>query len=316
MAGSSPTGRRGYQWSSPQQSVLSDILYEDRNSEARHKLLLETAKREHERVRAEAERVYRDHFQKEERQRLLDAERKEEERIRLEEQIAAKRRSLQALRAKKVDIPPLPEPEPERAAPTTQPATTKPSEASPASVGLAARNGPLSRPPTGLDGVATQKPAPPPSAQPAAPNPFAPTKPNPFARASPASASPAIQLPPPQPPAAAANPFARTPSAPQQTNGTAASQVTRPPSTQGVARQPDRYLVIHGNLKALRKSLDQQIATNRELKSRMGDMRREVRKTVGQLTTGTGANRGQVGLPLHKQVNHFLCTNLSYRLIG
>lgn len=40
--------------------------------------------------------------------------------------------------------------------------------------------------------------------------------------------------------------------------------------------------------------MDQQIGMNPALKSRMGDMRREVRKTVGQLTTGTGVNRQQV----------------------
>lgn len=296
MAGSSPAGRRSYQWSSPQQSVLSDILYEDRNSEARHKLLLDAAKREHERVRAEAERVYRDHIQKEERQRLLEAEQKEVERIRLEEQIAAKRRSLQALQAKKVPIPPLPEPEPERVAPEAQPAAEK-TPATQTAAAAAAKASPLSRPPTTIDGVAAQKSVPLPAPQPpAAANPFTSTKPNPFAPAGATPTPPAAQPSKlQQQPAGAPSPFARTQLAPQS-NGAVTPQAapTPPAQGQGSARQPDRYLVIHRNLKELRKSMDQQTATNRELKSRMGDMRREVRKTVGQLTTGAGANRPQV----------------------
>nr|6B4G_A Chain A, Nucleoporin GLE1 [Thermochaetoides thermophila DSM 1495]6B4G_C Chain C, Nucleoporin GLE1 [Thermochaetoides thermophila DSM 1495]6B4G_E Chain E, Nucleoporin GLE1 [Thermochaetoides thermophila DSM 1495]6B4G_G Chain G, Nucleoporin GLE1 [Thermochaetoides thermophila DSM 1495]6B4H_A Chain A, Nucleoporin GLE1 [Thermochaetoides thermophila DSM 1495]6B4H_C Chain C, Nucleoporin GLE1 [Thermochaetoides thermophila DSM 1495] len=47
-----------------------------------------------------------------------------------------------------------------------------------------------------------------------------------------------------------------------------------------------RYVEIHRNLKGLRKYMAEQAKTNLKLKQRMGDMRREIRKSVGQLTTG------------------------------
>lgn len=59
--------------------------------------------------------------------------------------------------------------------------------------------------------------------------------------------------------------------------------------------------MIHRNLKALRKNLAEQVKVNHALKSRMGDMRREIRKTVGQFTAGAaGVNRVQV----RKQLPH------------
>src|SRR4051812_34493961 len=122
MTGSSPAPRRSHQWSSPQRTqVLADLLNDDRNSETRHRHLLEAARKEHDRVREEAERVILQHQKKEERQRLLEEKRKEEKRIQLDEQIAAERLKLLALKEKKVEIPPAPPAEPESKAAKAQP---------------------------------------------------------------------------------------------------------------------------------------------------------------------------------------------------
>ena len=55
-----------------------------------------------------------------------------------------------------------------------------------------------------------------------------------------------------------------------------------------------RYLEIHCALKEFRKVMTAQAKQNARLKEAMGDMRREIRKSVGQLRDGKGANRVQV----------------------
>ena len=57
-----------------------------------------------------------------------------------------------------------------------------------------------------------------------------------------------------------------------------------------------RYLEIHGALKELRKFMTAQTKQNAQLKGAMGDMRREIKKSVGQLRDGKGANKVQVHL--------------------
>ena len=302
MADSSPLNRRSLLWSSPQRSVMSDILSEDRNSEARHKLLIEGAKREHDRVREEAERVYREYLQVEERKRLLEEKRKEEERIRREEQLAAERAKLHALRAKKVEIPPPPPPEPPRpepvptkAAPTPAPAQAPPAPAAASAPGPGAK---VASPGTGVAQTASLFGAPtlakpstsaqlgtasPLSTAPKQPTPTQPTatpQPGPFAKPLGFGSGPGGLLNGTQP----------------QTNGIAPAQ-----PAPAVARvQPlDRYTVVHRNLKDLRRSMTEQAKRNPSLKSRMGDMRREIKKSIGQLTGGApGVNRQQVRIPL------------------
>jgi nucleoporin GLE1 len=267
---------------SPQRSVLEEILADDRNSEARHRYLLETAKREHERVREEAERVYREQLQREEQQRLSEERRKEEERIRLEEQLAAERARLNALKAKKIAIPaPLPDPEPPAAPMSSGKAPPAPS---------ASNNGPVQ-----TNGAALQQATPPAAAS--LPGVFAP---------KPAPAQPQNQVPATAPnkapePARPANSVLgvngllnNTP----QPNGVGSSFGTsRPAAPPPTQPRPDRYAEIHKNLKTLRRSMADQAKTNPALKERMGDMRREIRKSVGQLTVTSGVagvNRIQV----------------------
>jgi nucleoporin GLE1 len=280
MANSSPSRQPTSHWAngSPQRSVLDELFAEDRNSEARHRYLLELAKREHERVREEAERVYREQLKREEAQRIAEERRKEEERIRLEEQLAAERIRLNELKAKKIAIPPpLPDPEPQavpaeaNGAKTIPPAQTRPD-------GPSQPNGPTTKPSlpgAGLFGTGPLQPAPAPPAQP-----LVAKQPPPVAQS---------QAPPPAPPPSAvpaAPPVAQTALKP---NGvTPASESSRSAAQTPAPTGPDRYIEIHKNLKILRKSVLEQAKSNPALKARMGDMRREIRKSVGQLTVASG----------------------------
>ena len=52
-----------------------------------------------------------------------------------------------------------------------------------------------------------------------------------------------------------------------------------------------RFLEIHHNLKGLRKGMSQQAQRNPELKKNMGEWRRSIKKSVGQMREGKGANK-------------------------
>ncbi|KAK0636285.1 GLE1-like protein-domain-containing protein [Bombardia bombarda] len=283
-----PSQRRSYQWASPARSVISDILSEDRNSEARHRLLIEAAKREHDRVREEAERVYHEHLKREEKQQILDEKRKEEDRIRLEEQIAAERTRLNALRAKKVNIPPV-APEPEAPKPPPAPSATPPAPA-PTNATPPATS-------SQVNGTTAQTSAiPAPKSSPF----LAPIQGNKQQLgAQPTASSPLAAGTPPVPATQTLTGAPKPslfPSGAVQNNGASSSSpaVIQPPAQAATPAGPDRYTVIHNNLKALRKSMVVQAETNRALKATMGDMRREIRKSVGQLTGGAGGvNRMQ-----------------------
>ncbi|KAL8924080.1 MAG: hypothetical protein Q9208_004217 [Pyrenodesmia sp. 3 TL-2023] len=77
---------------------------------------------------------------------------------------------------------------------------------------------------------------------------------------------------------------------------------TAKPSRESTSRQTilvrqeaehQRYLEIHKNLKDLRQHMDRQVKQDPNLKAKMGDMRRMVRKSVGQVIEGKkkGANK-------------------------
>jgi nucleoporin GLE1 len=137
----------------------------------------------------------------------------------------------------------------------------------------------------------------------------APEKQLPFAQ-SPASHSPqpALLLKS----ATASNVFGQV-TAKLDANGTAVSlQPAQPAVTQSTQQTSDLYVLIHQSLKALRKSLGDQAKVNPALKDRMGDMRREIRKSVGQLTGGAGANRPQVGIRMAMQPG-FVCADCHRR---
>lgn len=291
MAGSSspsPSRRPPRHWASgsPQRTVLEDILADDRNSEARHRILLETAKREHERVREDAHRVYQEQLQREERQRLLEERRKQELRIRMEEQLAAERAHLNALKAKKIAIPaPLPDPEPPAPPAVIKRTLLPPSPQAnvPAKTnGTTANQGaaPL-LPAPGLQGVPGPG-APAPSSTPAQPQ-------------AQALGTAVTKAPEPARPANSVLGINGLINNPSQPNGVASTSGSVAPSP--APAQPDRYTQIHKNLKILRRSMVEQAKQNPALKERMGDMRREIRKCVGQLTVSAGVagvNKTQV----------------------
>ena len=56
-----------------------------------------------------------------------------------------------------------------------------------------------------------------------------------------------------------------------------------------------RFLAIHKNLKKLRAFVIAESKKNSDLKQNIGDIRRQIRKSVGQLTTGLNANKTPVG---------------------
>jgi len=87
-----------------------------------------------------------------------------------------------------------------------------------------------------------------------------------------------------------------------------APQPTTGPSLQanldpGKVAEHQRYVEIHRKLKELRKAMLDQAKQNRALKDTMGDIRRGIRQSVGQLTTGKGVNKIPVSIvivaPVH-----------------
>jgi nucleoporin GLE1 len=74
--------------------------------------------------------------------------------------------------------------------------------------------------------------------------------------------------------------------------GTSFTNVER--ENDNVEHMQDEYLRLHALLKGFRSWLVRHAKEKPGLKAKMGDMRREIRKTVGQLTAGKSANREPV----------------------
>ncbi|KAI1433364.1 GLE1-domain-containing protein [Xylaria sp. CBS 124048] len=269
MTASSPLSRQSQQWSSPVRSQLSNSLGENRNSELSHQDALAAAQAEHERVRHAAIIVFKNHQFQEERRRIQEQEaiirqhqRIEEERIRNEERLRAEQEQLRALRAKTVPVLP----------PDT------PRQPPPVAAGLnhfgnllnsAERSAPtlpsLNHEETPqVNGVKVAQPTQLQQVQHALP-------PKPFSSITPTTAVSSFK-----PPAASAQATLSTLSTSRPTN--------------------DRYVVIHQNLKKLRAYLLEQAKSLPALKARMGDMRRELRKCLGQIVTEKGGNRKQIAM--------------------
>ncbi|OLN82094.1 Nucleoporin GLE1 [Colletotrichum chlorophyti] len=283
MAQSSPSRRsqrNEHVKSSPDRGFSADFLAENRNSEMSHRDALLAAQLEHERVRLAALRVYEVHQLQEEQQRL-EAERRriaqlqkeEEERLKAEAAVRAEQERLRELKAKQIlQLPPEPEPEPPKPEPAPPKEQQKPQP-----------NG------TGASEQTTAK------AEPAAPAaPKTQSQPSPLSNAA-APALQAAKAPAATPPSAPA----QAPSAPPtQVNGLlekpaqpAPPQAVLQPAPVPAAPATDRYLEIHQALKKLRKDIE---ALSKQpgspLKGKLGDMRRQIRKSIGQLTAGKGAN--------------------------
>ncbi|KAI1759035.1 GLE1-domain-containing protein [Hypoxylon sp. FL1150] len=297
MADSSPAPRRSQQLSSPDRSRVSSFLSENRNTELNHQSALAAAQAEHERVREAAIRTFHDHVLQEEQKRLqerqesiLQQQRREEERIRTEEALRAEEERLRALKLTVVPkLPPEPEPQPSPVQVNGSAAPKEPTQPVPE-----ARK----------EAVSSADPSPLSPQQPnSLKNPFAQvngtssaqasssTLPNPFKKTEPINQQ-TIQ------PSRGEGWGAPTPLAqlfsstgPQQ-NGALGLSSTKPP----VVADVDQYVEIHKNLKELRASLARQAKQSPPLKRRMGDMRRELRKNMGQLVGERGGNKTQAGI--------------------
>ncbi|CAI4213774.1 unnamed protein product [Parascedosporium putredinis] len=265
MSRASISSRRSYTQSSPERtgSFLSSILSDDRNTELSHRDALFAAQLEHERVRIAALRVLEIDQLEESKQKILAEQEKEKERLK-EHELVEEEKRLRALRAQKVPKPP-PEPEPVPEPPIL-PYTPKnsPHRGSTADNRSATRRFLILTTLRHHISATSYK----------------------WAASSPSGAQPFGQ-----PPAAA--PIKPAPQL--QPNGTAptaassAAQAQQP--AQATLAPPDRHLQIHQGLKTLRRKLEEMAKpAGSPLKGKMGDLRREIRKSMGQLTGGKGAN--------------------------
>ncbi|PKS07959.1 hypothetical protein jhhlp_006571 [Lomentospora prolificans] len=283
MSRASISSRRSYTQSSPERSLshLSSILSDDRNTELSHRDALLAAQVEHERVRIAALRVLELDQLEETKQKILAEQEKEKERLRREHELIEEEKRLRALRAQKVPKPPPepePEPEPARVAPQAvekaQPRATNTDPSSP-TLQRTAPTAAQPKPPTPIlprPGTTSQQPLS--NGQPTAQSPFGQPPPAVAAKSQ-------AQLQPngaAQVPVAVAQTQAQKPAQP-----VVVTQVTSAPN--------DRHLQIHQELKTLRRKLEEMAKTPASpLKGKMGDLRREIRKSMGQLTGGKGAN--------------------------
>ncbi|KAI0157701.1 GLE1-domain-containing protein [Xylariaceae sp. FL1272] len=287
MTSSPASRRRSGQWTSPRGPRVTDFLYENRNTELNHKDALDAALVEHERVRLAAVRVLDDHESKEHARRLREEEQRirieqqrEEERLRAEQRLRDEEKTLRELRAKTIpQLPPEPTPQP---APTsTAPAPTKQAN------GIGGASNLFGQPAKPQTVQSTLS-----NGQSSAQTPAVQT--NGF-RPSPATSA----FPPPtaaqdttQPSSALA--AVNTPNAIQPVTTPQAAIPVSSGSRVSVDPASERYVEIHRNLKNLRISVVEQAKNEPKLKARMGDMRREIRKYLGQLVQYKPQNKEKV----------------------
>ncbi|TQV93533.1 RNA export mediator Gle1 [Cordyceps javanica] len=264
----SPARRNQHPLSSPERNLRSSFLFDTRNDELSHLDALAAAQAEHNRVREAAMRVYELHELKEESERIRQQQEREHERLKAEAELAAKERKLQELRSRSIPkptAPPEPKPEPVTAAPSLP---AKPVE-NPAISKLQEQPKPVGEPP-----AVKQKPP-------------APLKPqtNGFDLN-------AVKPAQPQPPRPASSSAFPAPNESQTKPLPLPSQPTqRAPETAKPAQPTERYVQIHQELKKLRTSLQAEAKVpGSPLKGTMGAYRREIRVSIGQLTSGRGAN--------------------------
>lgn len=263
---------------SPNQRPLSGFLADDRNNELSHMDALAAAQAEHDKVREAAIKVFQLHEMREEHKRIMEEERREEERLKAEWAIAEEEKRLQALRAKSIPKP-APPPEPPKpiqpvqahAQPTSQPTRTDNLTPSQQATKEAQPVPNLSQKPT-LPGIGTVSPQ---------VNGLFNKSNNQLPKNEPSGTS----LPPIQQ-QARAQPSTTAPQSisTKQSSAPAPVQPVKPVSR-------DHYTDIHQNLKKLRRNLEAEAKNaGQPLKGQIGDSRRVIRVSVGQLTAGKGAN--------------------------
>jgi len=236
---------------------------------AAHKDALAAAQEEHRRVRESALRAYRNNELREAKEKLLEAQLQEVERLRLEAERAELAAQVLELQRKQIPIPaarapsPPPPPPPQ---PQPQPPKNKLQQLG------SVQQGPKSKDTSSTQQhavIASPEERGPPPAEGSSQKP--PTLPGP---AAPSTLAEAIK----------GHPTAKV--------GLSTPAPSAPPSESPVAR---KYLDIHNRLKQLRAFVIEHANRDPELKKKLGEMRRQIRKSVGQLTEGKGANSIPVG---------------------
>jgi nucleoporin GLE1 len=282
----SPLDRSSHILTSPERRVLSQILGDDRNTPLSLADALQAATISHERVRAAAIQTFQNHELEEHKRRIEHERQQEEARLKREAEIAAEQERVNELKRQSIQRPdPVPDAEPPKVEPP------KPEEPP-------AKKSPV------LDATtAPSKPTPPQSAP--APQPSTTALKQPSASASPFAGLQKL-------PEKAQSPI-------QQVDGAKAAPQSRPPPTQVPAQSrpalakptpsispakqqlADRYTAIHQSLKQLRKDMvAQSKVPGSPLKGKMGDFRRSIKVSIGQLTAGKGANNIPVRFPVSR----------------
>jgi nucleoporin GLE1 len=241
------------------------------NPQVVHEALLDAALREHNRVRDSAIRTFNNNQMRETQLKLLQEEKQEKERLRLEQALADDRARVIELRKKKIPIPELP-PREKTPPPPVTPVAPVQKPPIPAALPPQAQPQPqLQQPQLQPQQVAAQA-----VTQAAPAQPLKPIQPTPTT---------APQQLPPQPPIGA--PTARTVKV-----SIPSDYISQPNILPGTKK----YEEIHQNLKRLRHFIVEAGKNDPALKKKTGEMRREIRKSVGQLTSGKGATLVPVSL--------------------
>jgi nucleoporin GLE1 len=286
-----------------------DVRFENRNAEELHHDVLEAARLEHERVRAEARRVFELNIMKEEQiraQREIQAEQErirletvrlqlEENRVEAERQNALaeiKRRELEEAARKIPVVPPKPPTPPPVQAPAPAAPTPPPAQSQPQSQPARQENIPPE--PPQQNNVFAQ-------ARPQQPNAFSQNNTPQQTNSFPNQPSQAIQQS--NAPHNANNSFQASKPSVAQAQSQPPAAAARPAAIPShILPGVERYSQIHQNLKQLRQYLATEAKTNKPFKTMYGDMRRKIRQTVGQLTGEKGANKKPVSKALIRDI--------------
>jgi nucleoporin GLE1 len=252
------------------------------DTEAAHKAALAAAQVQHQRVRDSALRAYSNDILRQEHELLRRKQTQELERLKLESEKAQLEARLQELQRKKITppAPRVPSPPPPRA--------PAPKQVTPSQNQFT----------NGQNHSLTQQDARarPPSRQKTPPRPVESRQGFPRLAEPVVSQPQSLRLPSITPKQA------DIPSPSPGPNKSSISSITAPPSRTHDPPSPhafpgaERYLEIHKRLKQLRAFVREHAKQDPELKKKMGEIRREIRKSVGQLTEGRGANRTPVSM--------------------
>jgi nucleoporin GLE1 len=250
------------------------------DTEATHKAALAAAQAEHQRVRESALRAYSNNVLRQEHELLRRKQIQELERLKLESERAELAARLQELQRKKITVPAprAPSPPPPRA-PTPKQANPPQKQSTNSQNYSGPPQDARARPP------ARQK-TPPLSVEPrqSFPHPAEPAASRTQSFRPPLVSPKQADIPSPSPaPNKASINSIIAPTAP--------THDSPPPHSFPGA---DKYLEIHKRLKQIRAFVTAHAKQDPGLKKKMGEMRREIRKSVGQLTEGRGANRTPV----------------------